>query len=396
MPRYRWEVVFLLWCAYALHQADKQIYAVVLRPLQADLHLSGAEAGSVATLFTLIVAALSPLAGALGDRFPRHRIVTLAVSLWSLGTLLTGFTGGFALLLFTRALLTGGPEAFYPPVSHALLAGHHTRTRALAISIHQTAQYSGPILSGLLAGWIAQRQGWRLGFVWFGVAGLLLSLILAWRLRDAGPLEAPPAFFAGFRESLRLPAVRRIGLAFAAVLFVSVGYNTWVPALFGKQYGLTLAEAGFYTALAGNGAALVGALTGGFVSDGLAARGRSRFDLQCASLVLATPFLVWLGAAPTLATALAALAGIGFFRGIYEGTLAVSLYDFVAPAHRASAAALVLLVANLLAAPSAAILGYIGDRAPLQPALAGLAVFFPLAAAILYSARRLPLKEPTS
>ena len=40
-PRYRWEVVAMLWAAYFLHQADRRIFSVVLEPVRADLGLSG-------------------------------------------------------------------------------------------------------------------------------------------------------------------------------------------------------------------------------------------------------------------------------------------------------------------------------------------------------------------
>jgi MFS family permease len=389
---YRWEVVLLLWFSYALHQADKQLYSVVLAPLQTDLALSGAQAGLVASAFTLVVAVISPLAGALGDRLPKARLLAAAMTLWSTGVLGTGWSATLPLLLFYRAGLTGGGEAFYPPVSHALLAGHHQQSRALAISIHQTAQYCGPIAGGLLGGWLAQQYGWRQTFWLFGFAGIALGCLLGLRLRDAAGL--PPAqepLLAGFRRSLASPAVRRIGLAFAFVLFASLGYNTFAPLIVHEQFGLSLAEAGFYTAAAGNGSAMLGALIGGWWSDRVAAQSRSRFLPQAASLLLAAPFMLLMGAASTLTLMLGALTAVGFLRGIYEGTLAVSLYDFVAPQHRSSAAALVLLIANLLASPSAALLGWWKDQAALGPAVSSLGLCFLAAAITLWFSRRLPL-----
>jgi MFS family permease len=387
---YRWEVVALLWCTYALHQADKQIYSVVLLPLRAELGLSGYETGLIATLFTLTVALVSPVAGALGDRFQKSRILTIALAVWSLGTLGTGLGSGLALLILARSVVTGGGEAFYPPVSHALMAGHHRETRAFAISIHQTAQYFGPIASGFLAGWIAEHYGWRTGFVLFGGLGIALSGVLWWRLRDAVGMPLSGGRLAGgFMESLKIVAVRRIGLAFACVLFVTVGYNTFAPAIFGKQFGLSLSEAGFYTSLAGNGAAMAGALCGGLISDWFAAQGRSRFVPQAIALACAAPFLLLLGTAGTLGLALTALAGVGFFRGIYEGTIAVALYDFVLPEHRSSAAALVLLIANVMAAPSSAMLGWISDRAPLNLAVSSMSLCFLAGAIVLWTSRGL-------
>lgn len=389
--RYRWEVVALLWCTYAMYQADKQIYSVVLLPLRAELGLSGYETGLIATLFTLTVAFVSPLAGALGDRFAKSRILALALAVWSLGTLGTGLGSGLALLVLTRSIVTGGGEAFYPPVSHALMAGHHRETRAFAISIHQTAQYFGPIASGFLAGWIAENYGWRMGFVLFGSAGLILSAVLAFRLRDADGMPISRSSLAsGFIESLRIPAVRRIGYAFASVLFVTLGYNTFAPAIFRQQFGLSLSEAGFYTSLAGNGAAMGGALCGGLISDWFSAKGKSRFIPQAVSLLCAAPFLWLLGMAGTLGMAMVALAGVGFFRGIYEGTIAVALYDFVKPEHRSSSAALVLLIANVMASPSSALLGWISDRAPLNVAVSSMSLCFVIGAAVLAYSRNLP------
>ena len=153
----RWEVVAMLWCAYVLYQADKQIYAVVLPLIRSEMGLSGYEAGLVNSAFTVVSAILAPLAGAYGDRWPKHRVLVAAVAIWSVATMLTGLVSSLVLLFIVRSILFAGAEAFYPPVSHAYLAEVHTRTRALAISIHQTAQNAGPLVSGVLAGWLAER-----------------------------------------------------------------------------------------------------------------------------------------------------------------------------------------------------------------------------------------------
>lgn len=394
MNRYRWEVVGLLWCTYALYQADKQIYSVVLLPMRAELGLSGYETGLIATLFILTAAVVSPLAGMLGDRINKSGLLAAAVAVWSLGTLGTGLGTGLAMLVFTRSLVTGGGEAFYPPVAHALMAEHHRETRAFAISIHQSAQYFGPIASSFVAGWIAERFGWRTGFTVFGVMGLVLSGVLAWRLRDGvGAPRAEGSLVSGFVESLKIVAVRRIGVAFAFVLFVTQGYNTFAPAIFGQQFGLSLTEAGLYSSVAGNASAMVGALCGGLVSDWFAARGGSRMVPQAVSLALAAPFLWVLGMATTIEWAIAALSVIGFFRGIYEGTIAVVLYDFVKPEHRSSAAALVLVIANLLSAPSSALLGWISDRAPLGTAVSWMSLCFAAGAIVLMASRGLKKQQ---
>lgn len=78
---------------------------------------------------------------------------------------MSGAATGLVFIMISRSMLTAGAKAFYPPVSHAYLAAWHgTATRATAISIHQVAQYAGPIVSGLLTGVIAEQFGWRTNF----------------------------------------------------------------------------------------------------------------------------------------------------------------------------------------------------------------------------------------
>lgn len=393
-------MVVFLWFAYLFHQADKQIYSVVLIPLRQELGLTAYQGGLVNTIFTVVVAVMSPLAGALGDRWPKHRVLWMIVAVWSLATAATAFSPNLAVLLLTRSIVTAGAESFYPPVSHALLAGWHTSTRALAISIHQTAQYSGPIASGFLSGWIAENWGWRNSFLLFGAAGLVLAPLMAWRLRDpeTGGLAATQRepLFAGFVYCFQSAPVRLIGFAFASVLFVSVGYSTWAPTIFVTQFHLSLAEAGFQTTFWTSVPAMAGALAGGALSDWFAAAGRSRFELQAVALLLAAPFLWVLGGAQSLPVAIGGLSAVGFCRGIYEGTLAVSLYDHVSAHHRSSAAAVVLLLANLLAAPSAALLGWAADRADLNRAVSLLSVCFVIAGLVLATGRRFPATHRAS
>ena len=389
----KWEPILLLWFAYFLHHADKQIYSVILLPLRHDLGLSAYEAGLASTLFTIVVALISPIAGALGDRWPHHRILTSVVLLWSLGTMATAGAFNLALLLLTRSVVTPAAEAFYPPVSHAFLASIYTRTRAFVMSIHQTAQYSGPIVSGFLSGWIAERFGWRYSFLTFGTAGIVLALVMSFRLKPAVVDVVAPrdgGLFDGFAFCFRSAPIRAMGFAFAAVLFVSVGYGTFAPSIFVQQFGLSLSQAGLHTTLWSSVSAMAGALAGGWISDRWALGGRSRFEPQAVALLCAVPFLWMLGTAQTLPLANVALFGAGFFRGSYEGTLAVALYDLVGPKQRSSAAAVVLLLANLLSAPSAALLGWIADHADLNRAVSLLSLCFVLAAAILLYATRLP------
>ena len=49
---YKWELIALLWVAFFLNQADRQVYNVVLPLIKADLKLSDDQLGLVVLVFT--------------------------------------------------------------------------------------------------------------------------------------------------------------------------------------------------------------------------------------------------------------------------------------------------------------------------------------------------------
>src|SRR6185369_16966681 len=81
---------------------------------------------------------------------------------------------------------------FYYPSATSLIGQFHQSTRALAMSIHQTALYVGVVVCGAIAGWLAQTYTWRHSFYVFGIGGMALGLILMWRLKDT-PHPKPEA-----------------------------------------------------------------------------------------------------------------------------------------------------------------------------------------------------------
>ena len=60
-PKYKWEVLALLWVAFFLNQADRQVFNVVLPLIREDLQLTDLQLGTIATVFNLVYALLVQL-----------------------------------------------------------------------------------------------------------------------------------------------------------------------------------------------------------------------------------------------------------------------------------------------------------------------------------------------
>src|SRR3954463_3896443 len=100
---------------------DRFVLSAVLPKLQADLHINDGEAGRIVTAFMVGYFVTSPFFGYLGDRFSRKWLIALGIFVWSLGTVLTGYASGFAMLLCFRVLVGLG-EASYATISPSLLS----------------------------------------------------------------------------------------------------------------------------------------------------------------------------------------------------------------------------------------------------------------------------------
>ena len=271
-PKYKWEVLALLWVAYLLNQADRQVFNVVLPLIREDLGLSDVAIGSIATVFNLFYAVLVPIGGLVGDRFSRKWIVTGSILFWSVATMFTGLCNGFVMLVLMRSVATGGGEAFFGPANYSLLAQYHDKTRAFAMSVHQTAYYIGIIISGYAAGYIGQLWGWRSAFYVFGAVGVVHGVIMAVRLKDkkepaavaaASAAEPKPRLTEGFRMVFTTPTALILTVCFAGLIFVLTGYLTWMPTYLYENFGMDLAGAGFHSMFYTHLFAFVGVLLAG-------------------------------------------------------------------------------------------------------------------------------------
>lgn len=393
---YKWELLVWLWLAFFFNQADRQIFNVSLPLIKADLGLTDAQAGLVGSLFALTLGLMIPFAGIAGDLLNRKKIIGFSLLFWSAATLLTGLSNTLLHLVVLRSLAVGGGEAFYAPAANGLISQYHHKTRAMAMSIHQTSLYAGVVVSGALGGYIAQQYGWKNAFYLFGGAGVILSMILFLRLR---PTPALAAAISGaeqkrfFREAalalLRKPAARLLCLAFLTLVVVNVGYTVWTPTFLHEKFGLSVAEAGFTSMFYHHIAAFAGVMGGGWLSDKLALRSvHYRLIIQSAGLLLGVPFIVGMGQATTPTLTYVCLAGFGFCRGLYEANLYTTLFEVIEPQYRSTAVGLSAMFAYVTAALAPFLLGYLKPTFGLSNGLSSLGLVYLLGGLCVWVALR--------
>ncbi|MEA5005354.1 MAG: MFS transporter [Rikenellaceae bacterium] len=403
---YKWEVLVLLWIAFFVNQADRQVFNVVLPLIKDDLSLSDVQIGTIATAFNLVYALLVPMAGYIGDLFSRKWIVSLSILFWSVATMFTGLSNGMIMLIVMRSVATGGGEAFFGPSNYALLASYHKDTRSFAMSIHQTSYYVGVILSGFVAGYIGQHYGWRSAFLVFGAVGVVHAVVMIFRLKDkrekgiedksekrkvknekvnSGGVESEKgiikgekiSLFEGFRVLLTTPTAVMLTIGFSGLIFVLTGYLTWMPTYLFEEFNMSLAEAGFHSMFYTHLFAFFGVMIAGKLSDKLAGKNpANRILLQAGGLLFAVPFIVLMGNSGTLAAIYIGFAGFGFARAFFDANTYTVLYDVIPEKYHSSASGVMIMLGFAVGSLSPVILGLMKPVLGLSFSISSLAVIW--------------------
>ena len=365
---YKWLLIELLSCAFFFHQADRALFGLLTIPIQNDLHLTDVQIGWINTTLSWTLAAMTVVAGFIGDRFSRKWIITLSLIAWSLMTICMGFVGGFVGALFFRSIATGVGESFYAPSAYALIACHHKETRSVALSIHQAALYFGLMVSGLIVaaalGWLGS---WRNVFIAFGAAGCALGIIFIWALREGthetDRTDGTGNWTTGLRAYFCNPSALCATAGFVAIVFVNNAYLFWAPKFAAEKFAIGVGEAGKGVMLWHHLFAFAAILAGGIVTDHFVKKmPRFRLGFQTIALLCGVPMLVWIGLAPSFAGLLVAASAYGIFRGFFEVNTHASLFDVVAPKHRSTAVGLLNMIAFFFGGLSGVAMGALSQR----------------------------------
>jgi MFS family permease len=354
--QYKWLVIAMLWFVCFFNYADRQTVFSVFPLLKTQLHLSNVQLGIVGGAFTWMYALAGPLAGSLCDRFARKSVILGALIFWSVITAATSICHDYAQLLTCRAF-SGLGEAFYFPAAMSLISDYHGRaTRSRAMSWHQSGVYGGTIAGGSLAGFLGQYYGWQSSFVVFGAAGIILGIILWTLLKEparglseaalttttvSDPPRTSESLLEGLREILQNPMALLLISVFIGANFVAVVFLTWMPTFLYEKFHMSLSMAGLNATVYLQIASVLGVLSGGVLADSLARKKPGgRMLAQSIGLLCGVPFVFLTGWTTSVALLIVAMAGFGYFKGLYDANIFASLYDVVPVARRGAAAGL--------------------------------------------------------
>lgn len=373
-PAHRRYALTVLLVIYVFNFLDRQVVNILAEPIKIELGLADWQLGMLTGLaFAVFYTFLGLPIARLAERSNRVKIISAAVAVWSVFTVACGLAGSFVQLLLAR-IGVGVGEAGCTPPAHSLISDYVPKEkRASALAFYSMGIPLGSLAGMALGGIIADAWGWRAAFFVAGAPGVILA-ILTWltlpEVRKAAEKGAPstgPSLGDAARELFSKSAFWWIAIGAAVNAMIAYGHIAFYGSFYLRNHaeglnaisarlteatGIELGAIGFIGLALGLLIGIFGAVgtwLGGWLTDKFAIRDARAYALiPAAAAFVALPPFLWAILTQSAALSLAVLTIPILLNSIWYGPIFASVQSLVQPRTRATAAAVLLFVINIV------------------------------------------------
>ena len=349
-----------LWVLFGVgvsNYVDKNVISVLLEQIKTEFQVSDSMLGLLSGIsFALLYATLGIPVARWADRGDRTVIITLSLSIWSVMTIVCGFTSNFWQLVAARFGVGAGEAGAIPPAQSLIADYYSPSERGKAIGIFMMSGSAGYVLGLIVGGLIAEEYGWRVTFIVVGLAGFVLTPLTHLILKE--PRRVPEfalraasaeSVISSVRALVAKPAYCNLLGGIVVYFLMCYGAFVFIVSFMIRVHGLSTAEAGVRFGAVSALGAIVGSIGGGHLADRLAARNIAWLArVSGLGLIAAIPLYELALWSPSVAM----MTGFLFVASILQ-TAAVpaafcAVHIVCGSRRRAFSMALVLFCANLL------------------------------------------------
>lgn len=344
--------------------------SLLVNPIKDDLGVSDAQLGLLhGVAFGLFYAGMGLPLGWLADRWSRKGTIMVGVGVWSAATAACGLAGNYTQLLLAR-ILVGAGEAGLAPASYGIVHDRFPkRSLGRAMSLFQLGSMVGAGVAMYLAGkvygffsasgdagwhWILDLAPWQKTFIVLALPGLLFVPLIA-MIRE---VRSEANVFGGATGNLSLVTALRekpmlyasLFLGMSGVIASSYALLAWMPAVLGREYGMSPEVVGTTYGLVVLIASPAGLLAGGWAADYLQTRGSPSPHARIAifTAAVALPLTLVMGFVSTATGLLATAAALHLVLALPIGVIPALVQTISPAAVRGQLSALYVLVVNLI------------------------------------------------
>lgn len=207
-------ILFGLWSPVFLGALDATIVATLIAPIGSYFQQSH-KSTYMGTSYLLSVCCFTPLYGRLSDIIGRKAAMLLALTLFTIGTLMCGLSTSLDMLIASQAIAGMGGGGIMTVSNIALTDLVPIRQRGLYQGLANVVFGAGAGLGGPLGGWINQVIGWRWAFL-FQIPPLILAALIV-------TLRVDIPFSEEMRKQPTSEKIRRVDWLGSLTLVTGVG-----------------------------------------------------------------------------------------------------------------------------------------------------------------------------
>ena len=370
---YSWYIVVLCMVAYIFSFIDRQIIALLVQPIRADLQISDTQFSLLQGLAFAIFYALMGLPIArLADSKSRPLIIAIGIFVWSIATAVCGTAKNFWQLFLAR-MGVGVGEAALSPAAYSMITDSFPKSKlGLALGIYSIGSFIGAGLAYLIGGaaieWVSQFgeislpaigivKPWQMTFFIVGLPGVVIAALFFLTVRDPERKGTMSSGHAGYtmKEVAAYIKLHKITfsahyLGFGFLALALFALLSWAPAFFIRNYDLSPKEAGVYLGFIVLISNTAGVLSSGFLTDFFTRKGYADAALRSGiigGLGLVIPTALFSSVGGLHSTIL--VFGLGMFFASFPLATSAAALQFMAPNQmRAQVTALFFIFMNLL------------------------------------------------
>lgn len=355
---YRIYALVILTIVYVLNYVDRQILAILLPGIKAELNLNDTQLGFLFMTFGIFYATLGIPIAMLADRTNRRNVVAAALTIFSLMTAACAFVANYIQLVILRVLVGVGEAGSSPP-SHSMIADMFPpKARATALAFFSLGVNIGLLIGLFAGGWLAENYGWRTTFIIVGLPGVLMALVVLFTVKEpergasdgvAPGTEETPAIGEVVSFLWSQKAFRHIALGSALIAFVGYAGVAWVPTFLARSFDMKLGEIGMMLGLVIGFAGGAGTFGAGFFADKLGHKD-VRWNMWLVALagVVAFPFGVALYLTDSKTAAILLFIAPAAAGAIFTGPAIAMTQGLAKLRMRATASAILFFILNLI------------------------------------------------
>ena len=374
---YAWYVVLLCMLAYIFSFIDRQILALMIEPIKADLNLSDTQFSLLHGLaFSLFYAFMGLPLAYLADRFSRPKIIAVGIVFWSIATALCGLSKSFIQLFFSR-MGVGVGEATLSPAAYSMFSDMFSKDKlGRAVAVYSSGSFVGGGIAFLVGGYVigllknmslievpllGAIRAWQMAFILVGLPGVFIGLLFVLTVRDPqrkgqrldaqGYVEktSMKKAFKFIKKHRTTFGCHYFGFTFYAMALYCL--ISWTPAFYMRKYGLTPTEAGYMLGTVMLVANTLGVFCAGWLNDWFIQKGRKDAPMITGVMGivgLIIPMIVFTQVSE-LWLSVALLVPAMFFAS-FPMPISTTAMQMLAPNQiRAQISAVFLLISNLVA-----------------------------------------------